>query len=297
MHFLPAGDFDLLQHLPAGTKTYALERAPSGHLVLPCNKHREPTQEASAPRSSTEDRPSGPDTSRQPGERPHKWACVACQLGLPLFGSRASHETYHPDVPPHSKVSGECGWAPCVNAHEDHTTRTISLEPDSDENIPGVNMVSDPYAEGNQSVYSSGPGDQSGEDSSADSTYLPESAESREEEREADLQRFLASNQELGRRYIALEESIMQLGALLDQVQLAASPVEGRPVITARNPATGYVQSFLPRIHPPTHSQYQYGPQAGPRCIHCDNGQYRLQDLPCPSGIIQVGNVGLSERN
>ena len=89
----------------------------------------------------------------------------------------------------------------------------------------------------------------------------------------------------------------MQLGALLDQVQIAASPVEGRPVVTARNPATGYVQSFLPRIHPPTHSQYHYGPEAGPRCVQCDNGQYRLQDLPCPSGIIQVGNVGFPVRD
>ena len=117
LHFLPAGGFDLLQYLPAGTKSYALERAPSGHLVLPCNRHREPAQEASAPRSSTEDRPSGPDTSRQPGERPHKWACVACQLGLPLLGSRASHEAHHPNVPPHSKVSGAVSYTH-LRAHE-----------------------------------------------------------------------------------------------------------------------------------------------------------------------------------
>lgn len=38
LHFLGPGDFDLLQALPAGTESFQLKHAPSGHLLLPCNK-------------------------------------------------------------------------------------------------------------------------------------------------------------------------------------------------------------------------------------------------------------------
>ena len=41
LHFLGPGDFDLRQALPAGTESFQLKQAPSGHLLLPCNKFKE----------------------------------------------------------------------------------------------------------------------------------------------------------------------------------------------------------------------------------------------------------------
>ena len=38
LHFLGPGDYDLERTLPPGTDTFALEVAPSGHLVLPCSE-------------------------------------------------------------------------------------------------------------------------------------------------------------------------------------------------------------------------------------------------------------------
>ena len=37
LHFLGPGDFNLEQALPSGTESFKLKRAPSGHLLLPCN--------------------------------------------------------------------------------------------------------------------------------------------------------------------------------------------------------------------------------------------------------------------
>ena len=36
LYFLGPGDYDLMKMLPPGTDIYQLERAPSGHSVLPC---------------------------------------------------------------------------------------------------------------------------------------------------------------------------------------------------------------------------------------------------------------------
>ena len=39
IHFLGPGDFEIgiSMEMPAGTKTYRLEKAPSGHYLLPCS--------------------------------------------------------------------------------------------------------------------------------------------------------------------------------------------------------------------------------------------------------------------
>ena len=39
LHFLGPGDYDLQSALPPGSKTYQLETAPSGHLILPCTRY------------------------------------------------------------------------------------------------------------------------------------------------------------------------------------------------------------------------------------------------------------------
>ena len=36
LYFLGPGDYDLMKAVPAGTDVFDLERAPSGHLVIPC---------------------------------------------------------------------------------------------------------------------------------------------------------------------------------------------------------------------------------------------------------------------
>ena len=36
LYFLGPGDYDLTKAVPAGTDVFDLERAPSGHLVIPC---------------------------------------------------------------------------------------------------------------------------------------------------------------------------------------------------------------------------------------------------------------------
>ena len=36
LHFCGPGDYDLGKALPPGTDTFQLEKAPSGHMVLPC---------------------------------------------------------------------------------------------------------------------------------------------------------------------------------------------------------------------------------------------------------------------
>ena len=41
LHFLGPGDYDLMTALPPGTETFQLKHAPSGHLILPCNKFQE----------------------------------------------------------------------------------------------------------------------------------------------------------------------------------------------------------------------------------------------------------------
>ena len=41
LHFLGPGDYDLMTALPPGTDTFQLKHAPSGHLILPCNKFQE----------------------------------------------------------------------------------------------------------------------------------------------------------------------------------------------------------------------------------------------------------------
>ena len=38
LHFLGPGDFRLQDVLPPGTESFQLHSAPSGHLILPCNK-------------------------------------------------------------------------------------------------------------------------------------------------------------------------------------------------------------------------------------------------------------------
>ena len=45
LHFCGPGDYDLEQHLPPGTKTYDLAKAPSGHLLLPCNLYNKADQQ------------------------------------------------------------------------------------------------------------------------------------------------------------------------------------------------------------------------------------------------------------
>ena len=48
LHFCGPGDYDLEQHLPPGTKTYDLAKAPSGHLLLPCNLYDKADQQGKA---------------------------------------------------------------------------------------------------------------------------------------------------------------------------------------------------------------------------------------------------------
>ena len=43
LYFLGPGDYDLLRALPPGTDMFQLERAPSGHSVLPCCEFSEET--------------------------------------------------------------------------------------------------------------------------------------------------------------------------------------------------------------------------------------------------------------
>ena len=39
LHFTGPGPLNYTAHLPEGTRTFQLERAPSGHLLLPCCKY------------------------------------------------------------------------------------------------------------------------------------------------------------------------------------------------------------------------------------------------------------------
>ena len=41
LHFLGPGDYDLMPALPAGTETFQLTVAPSGHLLLPCDHYQD----------------------------------------------------------------------------------------------------------------------------------------------------------------------------------------------------------------------------------------------------------------
>ena len=41
LYFLGPGNYDLMQILPAGTKAFDLETAPSGHLVLPITHYND----------------------------------------------------------------------------------------------------------------------------------------------------------------------------------------------------------------------------------------------------------------
>ena len=47
MHFCGPGDMDLEKNLPPGTETFQLERAQSGHLVLPCCEYQAPVADPS----------------------------------------------------------------------------------------------------------------------------------------------------------------------------------------------------------------------------------------------------------
>lgn len=45
LHFQGPGRQPLRQHLPAGTETFPLELAPSGHMVLPCCEYERAPQD------------------------------------------------------------------------------------------------------------------------------------------------------------------------------------------------------------------------------------------------------------
>ncbi len=57
LYFLGSGDYDLASVLPPGTDCYQLNKAPSGHLILPCN-HYSAFDKRQASGSLTMDQPS-----------------------------------------------------------------------------------------------------------------------------------------------------------------------------------------------------------------------------------------------
>ena len=49
LHFLPDSEWELTPSLPEGTRTFQIEKAPSGHLILPCCEYPDESRDPWGP--------------------------------------------------------------------------------------------------------------------------------------------------------------------------------------------------------------------------------------------------------
>ena len=68
MYFAGPGDYDMDRAFPPGTVSFALEVAPSGHLLLPCSNFANLAETQSVPALHTKEKEKEPEQPKVPGE-------------------------------------------------------------------------------------------------------------------------------------------------------------------------------------------------------------------------------------